>query len=232
MGEIRLPFFIFASLTIVLAVAFEISTMAFLRSAAGVEGSIPGLGGPYLALIDGIILYSIILMWISMAPGKAITARVQSVVTLILSLFGAFGSFVLIFVAFGLILLMIGLLLAVPFGTIAYFAAYADFPKSVAVSALTFVMMLKLAFLILLFLAHQGFMKNIGLVIMIGLSLLTTWLTSFLIALPPGFLASITDAVAALITAVVAFIRLVMLFIASLIGIITAISFNAPGKER
>lgn len=232
MGGIRLPFFVIASIIITLAIAFELSTMAFLRSEAGVEGATPGLGGPYLALIDGIILYSVILMWISMAPGKAMTARLQSVVTLFLSFFGALGSFILIFIAFGLILLMIGLLLAVPFGTLAYLAAYAGFPKSIAVSALTFVMTLKLAFLILLFLAHQGFMKNLGLMIMIALSLLTTWLTSFLISLPPAFLASITDAVAALITAVIALIRLVMLFIASLIGIITALSFNTPGKER
>ncbi len=232
MGAIRLPFFAFATLTIVLVIAFELSTMAFLRSAANIEGSTPGIGGPYLALIDGIILYALALMWISMGPAKAVTARLQSIVSLILTFFGALGALLLIFIAFGIIILMIGLLLAVPFGTIAYFAAYADFPKSEAVSALTLILTLKLVFLVLLFLAHQGFMKNMGLMILIGLSLLATWLTSFLIALPPGFLASITDAVGALITAIIAFIRLVMMFFASLIGVITALKFSAPGKER
>lgn len=232
MGAIRLPFFIFATLTLLLTIAFELSTMAFIRSAANVQGSAPGLGGPYLALIDAIILYAVGLMWISMGPAKAVTARLQSVVSLVLSFFGALGALLLIFVAFGLILLMIGLLLAVPFGTIAYFAAYADFPKSEAVGALTLIMTLKLVFLVLLFLAHQGFMKNTGLMILIGLSLLATWLTSFLIALPPGFLSSITDAIGALITAIIAFIRLIMMFIGSLIGVITALKFSAPGKER
>lgn len=231
MGKVRIPFFILAALTMVLIVAFELSTMAFLRSAAGLGESIPGLGGPYLVLLDGILLYSVILMSLGHFRFKALTARIGSVVTLILSFLGAIGSFFLILGAFGLIILMVGLLLAPPFGTIAYFATYAKFPKTEAIAALSFAMMLKMFFLFMLALAHSGYLKNKGLVILVGLSLLSTWLTSFLIALPPGFLSSITDAVGALVTAVIAFIWLIMIFIMSIVAVLRALRFSSPNKE-
>lgn len=231
MASVRTPFFILAALTMLLIVAFELSTLTFLTNTVSPEETVRGLGGPYLALLDGILLYSVLLMSIGHFRLKDLTARIASVVTLILSFFGVIGSFFMILAAFFLIILMLGLLLAVPFGTLAYFAAYADFPKNAAVAALSFVMILKLLFLVLLALAHPGYLKNRGLVIMIGLSLLATWLTSFLIALPPGFLSSITDAVGALITAIIGFIRLVMMFIMSIGAVYRALKFSPPGRE-
>jgi len=219
MGSVRIPFFILAAVTMVLIVAFELSTMAFLRNAVSAGESAPGLGGPYLALVDGILLYSVILMSLGHFRFKALTARIASVVTLILSFLGIIGSFLMILAAFFFIILMVGLLLAVPFGTLAYFAAFGSFPKTTALAALSFIMMLKLFFLVMLALAHPGYLKNKGLIVLVALSLLATWLTSFLIALPPGFLSSITDAVGALITAIIAFIGLIMMFVTSIIAV-------------
>ena len=62
MTGVRIFFFVLAAVAMVLIVAFELSTMAFLRNAAGTGESMPGLGGPYLALLDGILLYSVIRM--------------------------------------------------------------------------------------------------------------------------------------------------------------------------
>src|SRR5690606_4943338 len=104
----RTPFFVLAAVTIVLVVAFELATLAFLRNAANVD-SAPGLGGPYLALLDGILLYLMLLMSIQYLPFKALTARVSSVVTLILSLLGIVGTLWLILLAFSMLLLMLGL---------------------------------------------------------------------------------------------------------------------------
>lgn len=229
MANIRPLFFVLAALTILLVVVFELSTIAFLRNTVG--DSAPGLGGPYLALLDGIILYTIILMAIGHFDFKAQTARIASVVTLILSFIGVFGALLMIIAAFVAIFLMLGLLLAAPFGTIAYFATYADFPKGVAVGALSFIMVLKLFFLVMLALTDLGYLKNKGLVILVALSLLATWLTSFLIALPPGFLSSITDAVGALITAVIAFVVLIVMFIMSIVAVYRSLKFSSPGRE-
>jgi hypothetical protein len=231
MASARVPFFILAVLTMFLIVAFELSTLAFLRNVVSDAETVRGLGAPYLALLDGILLYSFILASLGHFPMKHVTARIGAVAALILSFFGIIGSFLLILAAFFAILLMLGLLLAVPFGTLAYLAAYADFPKSTAVGALSFIMLLKLVFLLLLALTHLGYLKMKGLLLLVGLSLLATWLTSFLIALPPGFLASITDAVGALITAIIAFIWLIVTFISSIVAVYRSAKFSSPGRE-
>lgn len=236
MTGVRIFFFVLAAVAMVLIVAFELSTMAFLRNAAGTGESAPGLGGPYLALLDGILLYSVIRMGVDQLRIrklrlKSVIARIFAVLTLIASFFGAFGAFLLILFAFFAIVSMVGLLLAAPFGTIAYFAAFADFPKTTAVAALSFIIVLKVFFLVMLALADRGYLNNKGLLTMVGLSLLATWLTSFLIAMPPGFLASITDAVGALITAIIAFVMLILIFITSIIAIARAMGVRSPGRE-
>jgi len=232
MGKVRIPFFVIAAVIMVLVVALELSTLAFLRTAVVGGESVPGLGGPYLALLDGILLFTVIQISLGYFPFKALTARIASIASLVLSFFGVIGSFLLILAAFGFILLMIGLLLAVPFGTIAYLAAYGHFPKNDAVVILSFIMLMKVIFLVMLALAHQGYLKNKGLVFLIGLSLLATWLTSFLIALPPGFLSSITDAVGALITAIIAFIWLILILIMSIVAVVKGLRLRPPGEER
>ena len=220
-----------AVIAITLVVAIELSTMAFLRNAAGTPNSAPGMGGPYLALLDGILLYNVILLIVGHFQFKALTARIASIVTLILSFFGIFGALLMALAAFAAIFLMLGMFLAVPFGTIAYFGLYAGFPKMAAISTLTLIMVLKLFFLVMLFLTNPRYLQAKGLVILIGLSMLATWLTSFLISLPPGFLASITDAVGALITAIIAFIMMIAIFVSSIIAVVRALRFSRPGRQ-
>jgi hypothetical protein len=231
MGNLRLPFFVLAVLTMVLVVAFELATLAVLRSAAGAGESPPGLGGPYLALLDGLLLYFVIVASFGYFGFKALTARVVAVASLILSFVGVIGSILLIVAAFLAIVLMLGLLFAAPFGTLAYFAVYADFPKEKAVAALSFIMLLKVFFLFMLAFTHPGYLKNKWLVLLIGVSMLATWLTSLLIAWPPGILASITDAVGALVTAVIGCLWLIATFIASIVAIVRVLRFRASPRE-
>ncbi|HEX6994661.1 MAG TPA: hypothetical protein VF339_11010 [Gammaproteobacteria bacterium] len=226
----RTLFFVLAALTIVLVVGVELATLTFVRNVAGGE-SVPGLGGPYLALLDGILLYLVVLMSIQHLPFKALTARVSSVVTLVLSFVGLFVTIGLIVFAFSLILLMLGLLMAAPFGTLAYLAVYADFPRSEAIAALTLVMLLKLFFLVMLALTDLGYLKNKGLMFLVGLSLLATWITSLLIAWPPPFLSSITDAVGALITAILALVMLVLIFVMSIVGVVRALRVRPAARQ-
>jgi hypothetical protein len=230
MTGVRMLFFVLAALAMLLVVGFELGTMWFIRSGDDAN-SVPGLGGPYLAMLDGILLYLVILIAIGHLPFKGLTARISSVVTLVLSLLGAIGAFAAIFTAFQLIMLMLALFMAAPWGTLAYLAAFADFPKGEALAALTVVMMLKLVFLVMLALADLGYLKMKGLLFLIGLSLLATWLTSFLIAFPPGFLASITDAVGGLITAVLAFIMLIIIFVTSIIQVINSLTGPVSARE-
>lgn len=229
--NVRIPFFILAVLSMVLVVAVELATLALLRNAAGTPESLPGLGGPYLVLLDGILLYFVIVTSLGYFRFKAQVAEAAAIASLILSLIGVVVSLLLIVAAFLAIMLMLGLLFAAPFGTLAYLDLFANFPKQRAIAALSFILLLKVFFLVMLALTHPGYLKRKGLLILIGLSMLATWLTSTLIAWPPGFLSSITDAVGALVTAVIAFVWLIVTLIASIIGFVRLFRFRSLGRE-
>jgi VanZ family protein len=62
----------------------------------------------------------------------------------------------------------------------------------------------KLGFAVCLVLAQQDFVKNKGLVLILLTSLLANIVVSFLQALVPGFLVSITDAIAAIVVLILA----------------------------
>jgi hypothetical protein len=231
MPNVRMPFFVLAVLSMALVVAVELATLGLLRNAAGTPESLPGLGGPYLVLLDGVLLYFVIVASLGYFRFKARVAEAAAVASLILSLLGVVVSLLLIVAAFLAIMLMLGLLFAAPFGTLAYLDVYASFPKQRAIAALSFIMLLKVFFLFMLALTHPGYLKIKGLVILAGLSMLATWLTSTLIAWPPGFLSSITDAVGALVTAVIAFVWLIVTLIFSIFGIVRLFRLRAPGRQ-
>ena len=139
------------------------------------------------------------------------------------SFFGCLGALAAIIAAFVLLMLMLALLLAVPFGTIFYLGVWGDFPRGTAAIILTLLMILKIAFLILLVVAHQRFLQNKGLLVLVGVSLGLTWLIAFVHALLPIILVSIGDQIMALVISVVAFIWLLMLLIGAIVATIKAI---------
>jgi hypothetical protein len=225
MDRLRAPFFWLAGFVLLVAVLIECASIALLPPLgnAGFDASTPGLGIRYLPILDGLLLYSVVMMGLGMLLSRSVIGRLQGILTLVLSFFGLLGAIVMALAAFGLLILMITLLVAVPFGTIAYFAAWADFPTGAATATLGLILILKIAFCILLILAHERFLQNKGIVILSAASLGATLLVAFLIDFPPGFLASITDAIGALIIAVVGAIWLLVVLIASLFAVISAL---------
>ena len=123
--ELRLPFYLAAVFCLFVAVLLEVgASELFTKLTMGAESrETPGFAINFLALIDGIILYSMVWNVLSLILPQGITGRAQGCITLILSFFALLGTIALILFAFGLLMLMIGLLVAVPFGTIAYLAA-------------------------------------------------------------------------------------------------------------
>ena len=216
---LRKPFFLAALFFIGATVLIEIGVAFFGIGAAETFG----LGVPYLALIDSVLAYSILLMAISILAPRRIHGRVQGVATLIVSLLVLWAAFSKGFVAFALLMVMVSLLFAPLFGTAAYFAGFANFPKTDAAVALSAVTIMKFCFAACLLLAHQRFLQNKGLVIMVLTSLLASLIVSVLHGFVPGFLVSITDAIAAIITAILAFIWGIILLIGSIIAVIKAI---------
>jgi hypothetical protein len=183
----------------------------------------PGIGIQYLALIDGIVLFTVVLMGLSLLVPESVTGRVQGCATFIFALLVILGGMGLIFAAIALVTLMISLLLAVPFGTIVYFAVYGFFNVGGARATLGLLMLLKLGFAASLLLAQQRFLQNGGLVLLVFASLAGNVIVSFLQGFVPGSLVSITDAIAAIVVGVVAVLLAALLLIFSLVAILKAV---------
>lgn len=186
----------------------------------------PGIAINYLAIMDGIIVYSVFWMLLGLVLPGRFTGSAQGIVTLIAAILALIGTVVLAFAAFVLLMLMITLLLAVPFGTIAYFAEWGHFATRAAAATLTLAMLLKILFCIFLVLAHQRFLQNKGLVILTAVSLGLTWVVAFVQAFLPGFLVSIGDALVALVIAIIGAVWLLLLAIGSLIAVVKALIAN------
>ena len=201
-------------------------TLQSVQSAAG-QDEPPGLGIPYLALVDGILAYSLALMVLALVLPENLQAKLQGIVSVILMFFLALASIVLIFVALAQLLLMIGLFFAIPFGTIAYLVMWGDFPKTAAAIILSLLMALKIGASICLPIAHQRFLKDIGLILLILTSFLATIIVSFLHGLVPGPLVSITDALAAIIVGILALIWAIVVLIGSIIAVVFALTTSA-----
>lgn len=226
LGSLRLPFFIASLICFALVLVGEFGTLAHRLIPLKDPGTPPGLGVPYLALLDGLLLFIVILMALPLLLPDRIHAKLQGIATLIVSFLSLLTGIVMIMVALVLLMIMVSLVLAMPFGTIAYLAIYGDFDTTPAQVILNLLLLLKLVGAGCLVLAHQRFLQNKGLVLLIITSLIANLIIAFLHALVPTPLVSITDAVAAIIVAILAVIWAILLLIGSLPAIFKAINIT------
>jgi hypothetical protein len=216
LDDLRKPFFFVALVLMLFALLVELGSYV-------VPEKPPGYSISYMAALDGLVFYSVLLMGLSLLIPERIQGRTQGCATGLISFFGCLGIMAMIFVAIGLLMLMITLLISPIFGTIAYFAIFGHFPTSEARVVLSSLMALKLAFAIFLVLAHQRFLQNKGLVLIVLSSLLANIIIGFLHGFVPGFLVSITDMIAALIVAVIALIWAIVFLIGAVISLPKAV---------
>ncbi len=248
MDTLRKPFFIVSLVCLVLAVLIEVGSPVLLPKKApdrqSLQASIrdegaqddvdinqvlqvqrdnpptPGLGIPYLALLDGLLLLTLALVGASLIIPERVHGRVQGLITLIGAVVALLAGFGMLFAAIGLLLLMVGLFTAVPFGTIAYLAVWGFFNRGGAAGTLGLLMLLKVVAAVCLVLAHQRFLQNKGLVLLVLTSLLANAVVSFLHGLVPIVLVSITDALGAIVVSVLALIWAAVLAIGALVSIV------------
>ena len=180
----------------------------------------PGLGIPYMALVDGLLLMTLLLVSLGVLVPERIHGRIQGLITLIVSLLVLLGSIALAFLAFGKVLVMVALLLAAPFGTLAYIAIWGFFSRGEAAAILGFLLTLKVLLVVCLVLAHQRFLQNKGLVILLLTSLVANVVVAFLHGFVPLLLVSITDAVAAIVNAILAIVWALALLIGAIVSIL------------
>ena len=219
MGELRkIPLLIALGITVFI-VLVELGAILIMKAG----DAPPGRGIPYLALIDGILAYTILLVTLPIVVPDRVQGKVQGIVTLVGSIVLLIVAFLLTLLALTAMLLMVALFLAAPFGTIAYFAAFGDFETGRAAVLLSLLMLLKIAFVVFLIIAQQRFLQNKGLVLLIATSLIATIIVSFLHGLVPGGLVSITDALGAIVVGILAIVWAIVLLIGSIPAVIKAI---------
>lgn len=229
MDQLRKPFFLLALILMTLAVLVEAGSTALVgdagaeKTADALDAPTPGYGIPYHALLDGLLLFTALLMGAPLVIPERIHGRVQGVATLIVSILALLGSIALILIALAMLLLMIALLLAVPFGTIAYMILYGHFDRSGAQVTLGLILGLKMGFAVFLLLAHQDFVKNKGLMLILATSFLATIVVSFLHGFVPRPLVSITDALGGIVVGIIAAIWAIVYLIGSIPSIVKAL---------
>ena len=221
MGELRKPFLVAAVICAFAAVLIEVGSAGIVALVA--RGETVGLAMRDMALLDGLLLFTLLLLSAPLLLPERFLAKSQGIVSLVVSLLALLGAIVMIFVAIGLLMLMVGLLLAVPFGTIVYFVKWGGFSRGTAATTLATLMGLKLGIAVCLLLAHQRFLAHKSLVLLVLTSLLANVVIAFLHGIVPGPLASITDAIAAIVVCVLAAIWAIVLLIASLPSIVKAV---------
>lgn len=224
---LRTPFFIAAIVLAGIATLVEAGSAGWLRqageSAAALDLPRPGLGIPAIGLLDALLFYTVLVMGVALIVPERIQGRVQGVVTLVFSILLLVADVALLLAAIASLILMVTLLLAAPFGTIAYLAVWGDFETTAAKVVLGLTMSLKLLFAACLLLAHQRFLQNKGLVLLLVLSLVATFALGLLHGFVPGFLVSITDGIGAVVFGIVVAVLGVMFLVGSVVSVVKAI---------
>ncbi|MBR0748763.1 hypothetical protein JQ582_33015 [Bradyrhizobium japonicum] len=228
MSKAKLAFFFLGVLTLAFAIIVESVTGASLpqyRATAAVPNvPPPGIGIRSLIFFDAVLAYTLWLLAIDFFPGlRAIFARLQGALTLVLSIVGILLALAFVIAAINLITTMLTLLVSPPFGTIAYFAAWGNFDKTPARMVIDLSMFLKILGLCFIAASNPLFLRNKGFVLLFGFSLGLTFVLGLLHALPPSFLVAITDALGAIITGIAALIWMIVLLIGAVFAIIRAI---------
>src|SRR5258708_1596953 len=161
LDRVRKIFFIIAFILVVIAMIVE---KAFEK----------GFGLRGLTLLEGLLVFAILLVALSLILPERIHGRLQGIATLIVSFLVALASIVCILAAFAELMIMLALIFAVPFGTMVYLAVFGHFDRSGASLVLASGMLLKLFFAGFLVAAQERYLQNKGLVFLILSSLLGT----------------------------------------------------------
>ena len=251
-GEVRRPLFFIAAFALLLVVLVELGSGFVIGGgsagpvgslAAGVPGvesdmiegvdadSPPGSGIGYLVLVDGFLLFSVAMLGLSFLLSQRLYGRIQGVATLVVSFLWLLWSLVMALAAFVLLMVMIGLFVAAPFGTIAYLAIWGSFPKGEAATVLGLLLFLKLVFLGFLVFSQPKFLKIIALMIHVALSFVLQLVLGLVQGLLPFVLVSIGDELLALVIAIVAIVGSLFSLVSSLPAVVNAVRVSGSRRQ-
>jgi hypothetical protein len=191
----------------------------------------PGNGIAYLALLDGLLLFTLALLGTSLVISHRAYGRAQGVVTLVVSFLWVLAGLLTALLAFAQLLLMVGLFVAPPFGTLAYLAVWGFFPTGEAALVLGLLLALKIALVVLLVLAQQRFLQVKGLVALIVVSVALQLVLGLIHGFLPGPVVAIGDQLWALVTAVVAIVWALVMLIGAIPAVVNAVRVSGAAGD-
>jgi hypothetical protein len=194
-------------------------------------GDAVGLGIPYLAFVDGVLLYALAWRAASYSLKGTVQVKVQVVTTLVGGILFLIACVVALLAAFALLILMTSLVVAVPFGLAAYIGLWGGFPTGAAAATLAGLMGTKIVAVVLLLVADRSVIGHKMLVFCVLLSFVAAAVLSFLHGLVPRPFVAITDALGALVAVVLGIVLGLILVIGSLPALVKVV-LRTAGELR
>jgi hypothetical protein len=191
----------------------------------------PGAGIGFLAFVDGLLLFSVLMVGLSLMMPLRIYGRLQGIVTLLVSLLWVMMCLFAGLAALATLMLMIGLLVSAPFGTLAYLAIWGSFSTGQAAVVLGLLLFLKICFCVFLVLSQPRFLQVKGLMALVVLSVVLQLVLGFIHGFLPGPVVAIGDHLWAIVTAVVALVWALVMLIYSLPAIFNAIRSSGSAAD-
>ena len=183
------------------------------------EVNVPCFGVASLLNVDMILFFTVLMMTLPLVIPPQRVANMQGIASLIVGLFVTSFSVMLIVKVLVMLWLMIALLMSIPFGTLIYIVKFGHFDVGYAAIVMSALMTLKIILAAAIVIAHERFLQNKGLVLIIATSLGVMILINVLHNFPPVFLVSITDAIAAIVVSVIAILWAIPFIISGVFGI-------------
>lgn len=235
MSDSRKPLVLAMFVVVAVALLLELGTSvwisgAIVEAAAPTSGARPGLGIPSLALVDGLLLVTVTVATLTaLGVNAALVGRVQGIGLGIAAVVVFLIALPLLFAAIGLLMLMVGLLLSVPFGTAIYLASWGNFPRGAAAATLGALLLFKLVAAGCFLLGFAEALKSRAVVLVFASSIGLTFLLIVLHGLVPRPLVSITDTVGAIVAFVLAMIWAIVYLIGAIRSIVRVLRVDRLG---
>lgn len=192
--------------------------------AAGPAADTPsGSGIRYLALLGGLLLFTVLLLGSSVVVSQRAYARVQGLASLVVALAWILMSVLLALAALARLMLMIGLFVSPPFGTLAYLLGWGFFPVGDAAAVLALLPLLKSVFVGFLVASQPRFLQVKGLMPLVALSFGLQVVLGLIHGFLPRVVVSIGAVAWALVTAVVALVWAVVMLVTAVPAIVNAV---------
>lgn len=245
-GALRRPLFILAVMCMILVVLVEIGLptlvlggppsrpsattadelglpLALLAETSSDVPQPPGAGIAFMAFVDGLLLFTVLMLGLSLLMPPRIYGKLQGLITLVVSLLWLLACLLAGLAALGTLMLMIGLFVSVPFGTLAYLAIWGSFSSAQAAVLLGLLLFLKICFGVFLVLSQPRFLRVKGLMALVILSVVLQLVLGFIHGFLPGPVVAIGDQLWAVVIAVAALLWALVMLIFTLPAIINAV---------